>query len=113
MSDANGNTIAELDEQIFQLQRRLESKKQSGGSNTYKLQLTYFDAPGRAEPIRMAFAAGNIAFEDVRIVADDWPKLKPTMPFEGLPVLSVDGKLLAQSNAILVFAGKLAGLYPR
>jgi hypothetical protein len=34
------------------------------------------------------------------------------MPFEGLPVLEVEGKPLSQSNAILVYVGKEVGLYP-
>jgi hypothetical protein len=32
-----------------------------------KIRVIYFDATGRAEPIRIALSIGNIAFEDVRL----------------------------------------------
>ncbi|VDM55247.1 unnamed protein product [Angiostrongylus costaricensis] len=38
--------------------------------------LHYFDARGRAEPIRLIFAYYNIIYEDNRISKDDWPKYK-------------------------------------
>ena len=34
------------------------------------------------------------------------------MPFQAMPVLEVDGKLISQSNTINRYVGKLAGLYP-
>ena len=76
------------------------------------LKLTYFAIKGRAEPIRLAFHIGGIAFEDHRIGHEEWPALKPTLPFQQLPVLSIDGKIVAQSNGLLRFAGSLGKLYP-
>jgi len=77
------------------------------------LELSYFDFNGgRGEPIRLALAIGGIPFEDHRVKGADWPALKPTTPFGGLPVLTVDGRAISQSNGILRFVGKLAGLYP-
>eukprot|EP00054_Salpingoeca_dolichothecata_P036976 m.9376 g.9376 ORF g.9376 m.9376 type:complete len:618 (-) comp7187_c0_seq1:46-1899(-) len=76
------------------------------------LKLTYFNSPGRAEPVRLAFKIGGIAFEDVRVQGDGWLKLKPTTPWGQVPILEVDGEVLAQSAAILRYAGKLSGLYP-
>eukprot|EP01125_Pyxidicula_operculata_P003999 TRINITY_DN1565_c2_g2_i1.p2 TRINITY_DN1565_c2_g2~~TRINITY_DN1565_c2_g2_i1.p2 ORF type:complete len:210 (+),score=62.53 TRINITY_DN1565_c2_g2_i1:822-1451(+) len=79
---------------------------------TPKIKLTYFNIRARGEPIRVALHIGNVAFEDHRIEFKDWPTLKPTFPFGALPVVEVDGKVLAQSGAILRYVGKLTKLYP-
>lgn len=71
-----------------------------------------FASQGRAEPIRLALAIGDIEFEDYRIEWDKWPSIKDTMPFGIVPILEVNGEKLAQSNAILRYIGKLTGLYP-
>lgn len=42
------------------------------------LILTYFDAPGVAEPIRWALEAGNIEWEDKRVSREDFAALKPS-----------------------------------
>ena len=39
-------------------------------------KLYYFDARGRAEMCRLAFAAANIDFEDVRLNGEEWSKEK-------------------------------------
>ncbi len=40
-------------------------------------KLTYFDARGRAEPIRIILSAANVNFEDNRISKESyWPSLK-------------------------------------
>ncbi|HEU0223853.1 MAG TPA: glutathione S-transferase [Steroidobacteraceae bacterium] len=79
-----------------------------------KLVLTYFDFDGsRGEVPRLAMHVGGIAFEDRRIARKDWAALRDTMPFQQLPVLEVDGKVIAQSNTINRYVGKLAGLYPK
>ncbi|KAL5019340.1 hypothetical protein ScPMuIL_005062 [Solemya velum] len=78
---------------------------------TYKL--TYFDGKGRAEVIRMAFAAGVVKYEDVRVRIQDWPTVKPTMPLGVMPVLEVDGKIVSQTLAILRYVGRECGLYGR
>jgi len=83
-----------------------------------KISLTYFDGAGRAEPIRLAFLLGNVDFEDTRVDAEGWAKMKAApsfataLPLGQLPVLTVDGAAYAQSAAQLRFAGKLAQLYP-
>jgi len=43
---------------------------------TYKL--TYFNARGRAEIIRLIFAAAGEKYEDIRLDNDQWAALKPT-----------------------------------
>jgi len=79
-----------------------------------KLVLTYFDLDGsRGEVARLAMHLAGIAFEDKRIAGKDWPALRDSTPFQSLPVLEVDGKVIAQSNTINRYLGKLAGLYPK
>lgn len=79
-----------------------------------KPKLTYFDAPvSRGEECRLALHIAGVDFEDVRIKPADWPALKPTTPFGGLPTYEEPGRpLLAQTNAILVLIGRRHGLHP-
>jgi glutathione S-transferase len=79
-----------------------------------KLVLTYFDFDGgRGEAARLAMHLAGIAFEDRRIAGKDWPALRDKTPFQSMPVLEVDGKVITQSNTINRYLGKLAGLYPK
>ena len=77
-------------------------------------KLTYFDAPvSRGEECRLALHLAGVDFEDVRIKPADWPALKPTTPFGGLPLYEEPGRpVLAQTNAILVLIGRRHGLHP-
>lgn len=78
---------------------------------TYKL--TYFDIDGgRAEPIRIAFHAAGIAFEDNRLSFPEFGKMRASTRFNSLPVLEIDGAAVTQSNAMCRYVGKMAGLYP-
>jgi len=78
-----------------------------------KLKLTYFDFHGgRGEPARLALSIGGIPFEDDRVKPGEWESRKANTPFGALPVLEVDGQVVAQSNAIDRYVGKLANLYP-
>ena len=79
-----------------------------------KLVLSYFDFDGgRGEAARLVMHLGGIAFEDKRIAGKDWPALRDKTPFQAMPVLEVDGKVITQSNTINRYVGKLAGLYPK
>ena len=78
-----------------------------------QLKLTYFDVHGgRGEPVRLALAIGGIAFEDHRFSFAEFPEVRKTTPFGQVPTLKVDGVTETQCDAMLRYAGKLAGLYP-
>eukprot|EP00286_Rhodomonas_abbreviata_P026740 CAMPEP_0181314648 /NCGR_PEP_ID=MMETSP1101-20121128/14934_1 /TAXON_ID=46948 /ORGANISM="Rhodomonas abbreviata, Strain Caron Lab Isolate" /LENGTH=212 /DNA_ID=CAMNT_0023421763 /DNA_START=20 /DNA_END=658 /DNA_ORIENTATION=+ len=79
-----------------------------------KLKLTYFNIGGRAEMSRLAFAIGDVPFEDERIARDEFLARKEggKLPMGSLPVLEVDGKMVCQSEAIFYYACKLAGIFP-
>ncbi len=78
---------------------------------TYRL--TYFDFDGgRAEPIRIAFHAAGIEFEDNRISFPEFMAQRETFRFNAVPVLEIDGAAVTQSNGMGHLIGKKAGLYP-
>mmetsp|Transcript_11349 Transcript_11349/g.38696 ORF Transcript_11349/g.38696 Transcript_11349/m.38696 type:complete len:260 (-) Transcript_11349:607-1386(-) len=78
-----------------------------------KVELSYFNVPGRAEMIRWTFAIGGVAFDDLRISQEEWPALKPSILTGHLPAARVAGsRPYAESHALLRFAGRLTGLYP-
>ena len=78
-----------------------------------KLKLSYFDFHGgRAEPVRLALHIGGIAFEDHRFTHAEFAEVRKTTPFGQVPTLTVDDTMVTQSDAMLRYAGKLAGLYP-
>lgn len=76
-------------------------------------RLTYFDFDGgRAEPIRIAFHAAGIAFEDNRISFPEFGEMRKSLRFSAVPLLEIDGAAVSQSNSIGRYVGKMAGLYP-
>ena len=78
-----------------------------------QLKLNYFDFHGgRAEPVRLALHLGGVPFEDHRFTFPEFAAFRTTTPFGQVPTLHVDGVQVTQSDAILRYAGKLAGLYP-
>ncbi len=82
-----------------------------------QLTLLYFPIAGRAGAIRDALRIGGIPFEDKHVGRDEFRRMKAEgeLPFGSLPVLDLGGDApcrIAQSNAILRYAGRLAGLYP-
>lgn len=79
------------------------------------LKLIYFDVPGRAEPMRLALFIGGVEFVDQRITSEEMGALKEdgTLPFNQVPVLEVDGEVIAQTLGILHYCGRLGGVYPQ
>ena len=71
-------------------------------SSQYKL--IYFNLKARAEVIRLLFNLVGQEFEDIRHPLEEWPSIKPTLPFQQAPVLEIaeNGKThqIAQSHAI-------------
>jgi glutathione S-transferase len=87
--------------------------------NTFtSLRLRYFPFSGRAEAIRDALRIGRIPFVDEHLTIEQFRECRTAgeFPFGGLPVLVIrtgtSEQCVAQSNAILHFAGRLSGLYP-
>lgn len=81
-----------------------------------EIKLTYFDIDGIAEQIRLTLILSNIDFEDVRVKKEDWPNMKSKMPYEQLPIMSIDsGEPRGQSGAMLRYAATLnpdKNMYP-
>ena len=76
-------------------------------------KLTYFDFDGgRAEPIRIAFHAAGIAFEDERLSFQEFGEMRHSTRFNAVPVLQIDGAAVTQTNAMCRYVGRMAGLYP-
>lgn len=73
-------------------------------------KLTYFPVKALAEPIRFLFSYAGVDFVDDRFERENWPDLKPQMPFGQVPVLEVDGKKIHQSAAIARYLAKQFGL---
>jgi glutathione S-transferase len=65
---------------------------------------------GRAEVIRLIFAEADVPYEDIRIDREEWQKMKASTPFGQLPILEVDGKVLAQTQAIATYLAQKFGL---
>ena len=79
-----------------------------------KIVLTYFDIDAsRGEAPRLAMIVAGVPFEDRRIPRNEWAAQRDQYPFQSLPVLEVDGKMITQSNTINRYVGKLTGLYPK
>ncbi len=77
------------------------------------IKLSYFDIHGgRAEPVRLALAVGGIAFDDHRFAFTEFADVRKAAPLGKVPVMLVDGVAVTQCDAMLRYAGKLAGLYP-
>ena len=76
------------------------------------IMLTGFPQEGLEGPIRLALKIAGIKFEDRRIPVDRWPAIKHTSPNGNLPLLTVNGKVMPQTFAIMRYLGTKYGLQP-
>jgi len=77
------------------------------------IKLYYFDVPfWRAEIVRIALFVGGIPFEDIRDQKASDLKEQGKLTFGAVPVLEIDGKILSQTQAMAIYAAKMAGLHP-
>nr|QUF59406.1 glutathione S-transferase GSTS6/7-4 [Brachionus angularis] len=80
-------------------------------------KLTYFNIKGRSEFLRFIFAQAGQEYTDFRIQNSDLPNLKPTFPFEELPVLEVqkgnENLIIAQSLTIARYLARQLNLNGR
>jgi glutathione S-transferase len=80
------------------------------------VKLTYFDAPGRAEPIRIALRLSGMPFEDHRLKFPDFmgAKARGDFPLGSVPVLELNGEKITQTGAILRYIARVGdrSLYP-
>ncbi|KAL9962499.1 hypothetical protein ACROYT_G031604 [Oculina patagonica] len=75
----------------------------------------YFFVRGRGEVSRLALAAANIDFDDIRMDGAQWAKEKATgrAPFDEMPfIVTPEGKILAQSCTIAKYICKISGMSP-
>ncbi|PFX16269.1 probable glutathione S-transferase 5 [Stylophora pistillata] len=93
---------------------QLKSGQSISQTNMPSYKLTYFDIRGRGESTRLIFKAAGVEFEDNRVTFEEWGALKASaeFPFGQLPVLEVDGVVLAQSFSIARFVANEFGLAP-
>ena len=52
------------------------------------------------ENTRFVFAQAGVPYEDIRLTGEQWAEFKPKTPYGAMPVLEVDGKVLAGSGPI-------------
>jgi len=73
--------------------------------------ITYFNVRGRAEAIRLILEEVGVAYRERRVAVEEWPALKPTLPFGQLPCYE-DGPLrIVQSHAIYRYLARRYDLY--
>ncbi|CAG4942576.1 unnamed protein product [Parnassius apollo] len=75
-----------------------------------KTKFYYFNLKALGESCRLLLAYAGEEFEDIRVSSEEWAELKPKTPFGQLPILEIDGKQYAQSNAICRYLGHKYGL---
>jgi glutathione S-transferase len=62
--------------------------------------LTYFDVRGRAEVIRLILEETETPYRERRVKVEEWPALKPTLPFGQMPTYTEGDIFIVQSHAI-------------
>jgi prostaglandin-H2 D-isomerase / glutathione transferase len=77
-------------------------------------ELIYFDSPGYAEPTRLCLEISGVPWKNTTVDWDGFQALKEAgeLPWGYLPVLKTPQGTIAESNALMRYAGTLAGLEP-
>ncbi|KAI6229884.1 CRE-GST-9 protein [Aphelenchoides fujianensis] len=75
-----------------------------------RFKVTYFDARGIAECIRLIFVYANESFVDERLSKKQWLRMKDHTLYGKLPLLEVDGKVLGQGYTIVRWLARKFGL---
>ena len=80
----------------------------------HSLKLIYFKMRALAEAPQMLMKFADLNYEYLiswDYFDDDWEMVKPTIPFQQLPILVVDDEhQIAQSTSIMRFLQRLAGM---
>ncbi|KAI6228369.1 putative glutathione S-transferase 6 [Aphelenchoides besseyi] len=75
-----------------------------------RFKITYFEARGICEMIRMIFVFANESYIDERITKKQWLRIKDHTSFGKLPILEVDGKKIGQCYSITRYLSRKFGL---
>ena len=70
------------------------------------IKLFYFDIYGRGEAIRLLLHYAKVEYIDERLRGHEFQEMKNKFEFHAVPVLEKDGRLYAQSFAILRYLGR-------
>ncbi|XP_059163133.1 glutathione S-transferase 3-like [Physella acuta] len=79
----------------------LKIKQEEEEWRTSVYTLTSVGGKGEAELIRLLFVIANQPFKDERITKEEWEEMKPTTPYQTLPILSRCGRQWGEAGAIV------------
>jgi glutathione S-transferase len=75
--------------------------------------LTYFDVRGRAEVVRLILEETGTPYRERRVTMEEWPALKPALPFGQLPSYEEGELFILHSHAIYRHLAREHNLYGR
>ena len=82
--------------------------KAAGANALGCVEVCYFPIHGRAEPLMLLL---NACGQEHKRTIGDWPAMKPSLEFKGLPQTTWNGKQHGQAKAVLRAIGMAKGLY--
>ncbi len=78
-----------------------------------KPRFIYWDVIARAQTPMLMLEASKISYDWDSQTANEWPSKKNDMPFGQLPVMVLNGRVIAQSGTISRVCAKYANLWPQ